>query len=182
MAQLDLAIVGGEVVNADGVARADVGIAAGRIAAVVAPGTPLDATRTIDAAGQHLLPGVIDPHVHMRSPGLTFEESLERETRSLISGGVTSALVFLQAPTGPYAPVLTEAIAAVPERSYCDLGFSPIIESMDHVRENFPGFVAAHFFLECRNQRLDDGRLDAPLFQYSHRGLRGGSLLRSLAM
>ena len=42
MAQLDLAIVGGEVVNADGVARADVGIADGRIAAVVAPGTMED--------------------------------------------------------------------------------------------------------------------------------------------
>ncbi len=135
MEQLDLAIVGGEVVNADGVARADVGVADGRIAAVVAPGTPLDAARTLDAAGRHLLPGVIDPHVHMRSPGLTFAESLERETRSLIAGGVTSALVFLQAPTGPYAPVLEEAIAAVPERSYCDLGFSPIIESMEHVRE-----------------------------------------------
>ena len=66
MAQLDLAIVGGEVVNADGVAHADVGITDGRIAAVVAPGTPIDATRTIDAAGRHLLPGVIDPHVHMR--------------------------------------------------------------------------------------------------------------------
>ena len=67
---LDLIIRGGDVVTPQGVARCDVAIRGEAIAAVAAPGTLADATatRVIDAAGKIVIPGGIDPHVHMHHP------------------------------------------------------------------------------------------------------------------
>jgi dihydropyrimidinase len=67
---LDLIICGGDVVTPQGVAKCDVAIKGETIAAVAAPGTLADtvATRIIDAAGKIVMPGGIDPHVHMHHP------------------------------------------------------------------------------------------------------------------
>ena len=67
---LDLIIRGGDVVTPQGVARCDVGIKGETIAALAASGTlaDSDARRVIDAAGKIVMPGGIDPHVHMRHP------------------------------------------------------------------------------------------------------------------
>ena len=67
---LDLIIRGGDVVTPQGVAKCDVAIKGETIAVVAAPGTLADtaATRVIDASGKIVMPGGIDPHVHMRHP------------------------------------------------------------------------------------------------------------------
>ncbi len=132
---LDLAIINGTLVTAAGVTPGSIGLQGGKITVVAGPGVPLEAERVIDAAGKHIFPGVIDPHVHMKAPGMTFAESCERETRSLIAGGVTTGLVFVEAPNESYLPVLAERTANADQFSYCDLGFHPIIMGMDHVRE-----------------------------------------------
>jgi dihydroorotase len=44
----------------------------------------------IDAAGQYLLPGVIDDQVHFREPGLTHKGEITTESRAAVAGGVTS--------------------------------------------------------------------------------------------
>lgn len=63
---LDLIIRGGDVVTPQGVARCDVAVKGETIAAVAAPDTlDVAATRVIDAAGKIVIPGGIDPHVHM---------------------------------------------------------------------------------------------------------------------
>jgi dihydroorotase len=55
----------------------------------------------IDAEGLHLIPGVLDPQVHFRDPGLTWKEDLETGSRAAASGGVTS---FFEMPnTNPLA-------------------------------------------------------------------------------
>lgn len=45
--------------------------------------------RTIDARGLTLLPGLIDPHVHLRTPGLEHKENWESGARAAIQGGIT---------------------------------------------------------------------------------------------
>ncbi|MBE9004837.1 dihydroorotase [Fortiea sp. LEGE XX443] len=52
-------------------------------------------TREIDADGLTLLPGVIDPQVHFREPGLEYKEDLFTASCACAKGGVTS---FLEMP------------------------------------------------------------------------------------
>jgi dihydroorotase len=47
-------------------------------------------TRTIDATGLLLIPGIIDDQVHFREPGLTHKGDLHSESRAAVAGGVTS--------------------------------------------------------------------------------------------
>ena len=87
----DVVIRGGTVVTAADRFAADVAIADERIAAIVAPGTPLDATREIDAAGKHVIPGAVDVHSHHREPGFTHKEDIVSATSACAAGGVTTS-------------------------------------------------------------------------------------------
>ncbi len=44
----------------------------------------------IDGTGKHLIPGIIDEHVHFREPGMTHKADLYTESRAAVAGGVTS--------------------------------------------------------------------------------------------
>ena len=65
---LDLLIRGGDVVTPQGVVRCDVAVAGETIAAIAAPDAlPAQAAHNlIDAAGHIVMPGGIDPHVHLQ--------------------------------------------------------------------------------------------------------------------
>jgi len=66
----DLIIRGGDVVTPQGVVACDIAVAGETIAALTAPGTleAGSAGRVIDATRQIVMPGGIDPHVHMHHP------------------------------------------------------------------------------------------------------------------
>jgi dihydroorotase len=87
----DLVIRGGTLVGATGRLAADLAIEGERIAAVVTPGTPLDAAREIDATGKHVLPGAIDVHSHHREPGFTHKDDIISSTSQCAAGGVTTS-------------------------------------------------------------------------------------------
>jgi dihydroorotase len=80
--------------------KTTVGIASGKI---VSLGEDVQAAKTLDATGLHLLPGAIDTQVHFRDPGFPEKETLQSGTRGAIYGGVTS--VFEMPNTKP--PTLT---------------------------------------------------------------------------
>ena len=61
----------------------------------VAPEIAAECDREIDAIGLTLLPGVIDPQVHFREPGLEHKEDLFTASCACAKGGVTS---FLEMP------------------------------------------------------------------------------------
>jgi allantoinase len=87
----DLIVRGGRVVAETGVVRADVAVADGQIAAI-APEIAGSARETIDAAGLHLFPGVVDPHVHFNEPGRTEWEGWATGSAALAAGGGTIAI------------------------------------------------------------------------------------------
>jgi dihydroorotase len=67
----------------------DVLIRDGHIAELGAPGllcAPEDA-QTVDAAGKHLFPAFVDPHVHLRTPGQEYKEDIETGTAAAAAGG-----------------------------------------------------------------------------------------------
>ena len=82
------------------------------------------ADEVVDAAGLHLIPGVVDSHVHFREPGLTHKEDLHTASRACAKGGVTT---FLEMPnTKPPATTqerLHEKLALAAEKSLVNYGF-----------------------------------------------------------
>ena len=94
----DLVLSRGTVVNHDGVAKRDVGVRDGRVAAI-GDLSAASAGERIDCAGLHVLPGVIDNQVHFREPGPVHKEDLETGSRAAVLGGVTA--VFEMPNTDP---------------------------------------------------------------------------------
>lgn len=89
-----LLIKNASLVLPNGIVEGDLRVSNGQISSI-APGGGLDSDireKVIDATGLHLLPGVIDPHVHFREPGDNKKEDLESGSRAAAAGGVTSFL------------------------------------------------------------------------------------------
>ncbi|WP_184706919.1 dihydropyrimidinase [Comamonas odontotermitis] len=94
-----LLIRGGTVVNADREERADVLLADGKIVAVgegAAAQAPAGA-ETLDASGQYVMPGGIDPHTHMQLPfmGTVTADDFFTGTAAGLAGGTTSIIDFV---------------------------------------------------------------------------------------
>lgn len=94
----DLILRGGTLVTPGGEARADIGVQGERIVSI-GDLSGASAGETYDAAGLHILPGVIDSQVHFREPGLDWKEDLETGARSAALGGVVA--VFEMPNTNP---------------------------------------------------------------------------------
>jgi dihydropyrimidinase len=99
---LDTVITGGLAVLPSGPEKADIGVSGDKIAALGAPGS-LGALggRVVDAAGQIVIPGGIDPHVHCRwpmpTPGQTqhnLTDGPDRVSQAALFGGTTTILDF----------------------------------------------------------------------------------------
>ncbi|UOM33940.1 dihydroorotase family protein [Acuticoccus sp. I52.16.1] len=95
----DLVIANGTVVTETATFTASIAVRDGLIAAIGADADMPPAAERIDAAGLHVLPGVIDVHVHFREPGMTHKEDWETGSRAAAMGGVTT--VFEMPNTNP---------------------------------------------------------------------------------
>ncbi|CDZ49171.1 dihydropyrimidinase [Neorhizobium galegae] len=86
-------IKGGTIVTADLTYKADVKIDAGRIIEI---GPNLFGDTTLDAAGCYVMPGGIDPHVHLEMPfmGTYSADDFESGTRAALAGGTTMVVDF----------------------------------------------------------------------------------------
>jgi dihydroorotase len=120
----DLIIQNGIVVLPWGLAETDLAVTAGRIAAI---GKNLGSAKEIfDAKYLHILPGIIDPHVHFRDGGqggITGVEDMLSGTKGAILGGVTT--VFDMPNTSPAATdaaTLNAKRDYIPGHAYCDVG------------------------------------------------------------
>ena len=119
----DLLIKNGTVATPSGIAPADVGVVAGRIAAVGAL-SGAKAAEVFDAKGLHVLPGVMDTQVHFREPGNAHKEDLETGSRAAVLGGVTA--VFEMPNTNPPTTsraAIEDKLARAKSRMHCDYAF-----------------------------------------------------------
>ena len=119
----DLVVHGGTVFTPGGPVAADIGVRAGKTAAIGDLKSAKAAER-YDASQLVVLPGVIDEQVHFREPGPTHKEDLESGTRGAVLGGVTA--LFEMPNTDP--PTTTEAaindkLARANGRAWTDYAF-----------------------------------------------------------
>jgi dihydroorotase len=121
--RFDLVIRGGVCATPSGLVAADIGVRAGRIAEL---GTlsHAPAAEYLEARGLHVLPGVIDTHVHFREPGHFEKEDMETGSTAALLGGVTS--VFEMPNTNPPTTtrvLVEDKLARAAQRMRCDYAF-----------------------------------------------------------
>ena len=119
----DLIVRGGEVVSHAGRGRADIGVRAGRFAAI-GDLSQASAGETFDAAGLTVIPGVIDTQAHFREPGMEWKEDLETGSRAAVLGGVVGVFEMPNTdPTTSTVEALEDKLARALGRMHCDHAF-----------------------------------------------------------
>ncbi len=172
----DLVIRGGQVVTPGGLVSADLGVRDGKIAGIGSFGAERGG-EVIEAAGLHVLPGVIDAHVHFREPGLTAKEDFETGSRAAVLGGVTSVFEMPNSnPPTVSAEGLADKLARAAGRMACDYAFyiGGTAENASHLGEleRLPGCAGVKIFMGASTGSLllaDDEGLTRALASGSRR-------------
>lgn len=116
------------------------------------------------------IPGLIDPHVHVREPGQTHKEDWDSATQAALAGGVT--MILAMPNTKP--PIFDEAtlnlaLASAKQKARCDyaqfLGAGP--DNADKVASLAPKAAGLKMYLDSTfgELRLDDMTLWTPHFE-----------------
>ncbi len=169
MARYDLRLAGGRVVlDREEPVEADVLVRGGRIAAIVEPGATAAAAELMDLRGLVVMPGAIDPHLHLghghdisrpREPA-----DADRETAAAAAGGITTFLPYVMSPE-PYERIRDELLAIMGEGARIDYGFHFIVCTDAQLRA-LPRYIAefgvptAKLFMNLRGNEGD--RLGLP--------------------
>jgi dihydroorotase (multifunctional complex type) len=120
---LDLAVLNGTVVDEHGFRPLDIGIRAGRIALLAAPGALPPAREQIDARDGWVLPGIVDAHFHCRAPEAPEREDFASGTAAAASSGVTTLFEMPIAEVGVSRPeIWLDRMTLADRDAYIDFG------------------------------------------------------------
>ncbi len=171
---MDLVIRGGMVIIGENAFRADIGIEGERIVAIAAR---LEARRTLDATDKLVLPGAIDPHVHMSLTAgplrLTSSDDFATGSIAAACGGTTTLLDFTDPPDTNRGQSLRDALTA--RRTLADAQVAvdyglhiTLTDARDATLAEIPDLIAAgcptfKLYMAYEGLRLDDGQLWAIL-------------------
>lgn len=138
----DLLITGGQVVTPGKVMPASIAVSEGRIAGLLRADERPAARGHMDARGLHILPGLIDTHVHIRAPARPDREDFVSGTSAAAAGGITTVLEMpISEPPVNSAAVLQERMRQLQPYALVDYGLYGSI-ALDNVQEA-PGMAAA---------------------------------------
>ena len=116
------------------------------------------------------LPGLIDPHVHVREPGGTHKEDWATATQAALAGGITMILAMPNTQPPIFdAATLDLSLDSARDKAYCDyaqyLGAGPdnaeIVASLAHKAAGLKMYLDSTF----GELRLDDMTLWTPHFE-----------------
>jgi len=166
--EFDLVIQNGSLVTAADTFQADIGIQAGKITAI---GSGLTGAEIVDARGLLVLPGAIDPHVHleMPTPVATSSDDWFTGTRAAACGGTTTVIDFVESgPNESLLHALEARRAQAASQAVIDFSFHMTLDRVDdQTLAEIPQVVAAGLTsFKCYttySMRLDDNQLLAAL-------------------
>lgn len=143
----DLIIRNGLIINSDSIVNADLAIQGEQIAAI---GLELSGRRVIDAAGCYVLPGAIDPHVHLQMPlaGRVSSDNFRTGTIAAACGGTTTVIDFVEPqPRQSLLAALDQRRAEAVGQVAIDFGLHMTIPTWHatapHALDEVPAVVAA---------------------------------------
>lgn len=165
----DTLVMNGIIHTTRGSARGDIGIAAGKIAGVGAPGALGTAAREhINADGMDVIPGCLDVHVHLALPfcGTISCDDFESGSRAAASGCVTTVIDFAIPGRGETLADADAAWHAKAEgRSIVDYAWHLAVTDRSHIgeipamiRRGLPTFKAFMIY-ESEGWNADDAML-----------------------
>jgi dihydropyrimidinase len=169
MQTFDLIIRNGKaILPAQGEQAVDIAVRDGKIAALLSPGTAVDASQTLDAKGLIVMPGAIDVHLHLghgkdisrpRVP-----EDAAQETAAAVSGGVTAFIPYLMA-TEEFGTIFDGVRDVTEAGSRIDFGYHFIIsteEQLAGVPRYASEYGAPSFKIFMNNRGGEGARLGLP--------------------
>ncbi len=136
----DLVIKDGILVTSTAAFKADIGVQGEKITAI-APG--LSGKEVISAQGMLVLPGGVDPHVHLEMPTATTitSETWETGSRAAAFGGTTTVIDFVEPANAsqPLMDAFRERLSQAQGKSSIDFGFHMTLISADEaIRQQLP--------------------------------------------
>ncbi len=147
----DLIVKNVNIVTENEVFHGAVAIHKGKIVALISDANHLDAEEIIDGEGHYLIPGGIDPHVHIRYPGSAHRETFLTGTRAAAAGGTTTIIEHpISTPPQYSLQILNERVKSMEGQAIVDVAFlgaagGEKIEHIQHVSE--AGIVGYKTFL-----------------------------------
>ena len=166
----DLVIHGGDVFTGQALARCDIGVRDGRVAALAERIS--GGARRFDASGRWVLPGGVDAHCHIDQPpnpgsaarGAEMADDFTSGTRSAAFGGTTTIIPFAPQFKGQS---LSDAIATyhqrANDRAHVDYGFHLIVAdpTEDALVRELPalakqGYTSVKIYMTYEALRLSD--------------------------
>ena len=142
----DYIIKNGTVVTAAGICKTDIAISGEKIAALGDASVLGEAKEIIDATGKYVVPGLIDPHVHIAAPFMGCIGPLDfySASKAAALGGVTSIIDFTNTQPGDSVLQKIEDRKAEMAKSAIDYGVhAKIVEATDKILAEIKGMVEA---------------------------------------
>jgi dihydropyrimidinase len=145
--KFDRIVKGGNVITPGGAFTGDVGIIGEKIAALGA-GLDTGGADVIDATGHHVIPGVLDVHVHLELPfcGTVSADDYRTGTRAGARGGVTTVIDFaIPSATGSLSDAADTWMKKAAGKSLIDYTFHICITRYNEHKDQIAGMVKRGF-------------------------------------
>ncbi|PIN73417.1 dihydroorotate oxidase [Candidatus Woesearchaeota archaeon CG10_big_fil_rev_8_21_14_0_10_45_16] len=158
-------------VEKGGFIAADLRIKDGLIAEIKPNLLPEQYETVVDCAGKHVIPGLIDAHVHFREPGATHKEDFLSGSKAAAAGGVTT---ILDMPNNNPPTVFEEQLKEKRElamKSIVNYGFYLLgcVENKDNLRQKNIAGIKVYLGSSTGNYLTDDLGVFAEILQNSRR-------------
>ena len=131
----DLILRNGTIVTPAATFQGDIAVSNGKIVKTGDLDPSHTANEIYDASGKHILPGIIDAHVHFRDPGLTNKEDFESGSIAAAMGGITMIADMPNViPVTSTVERFNEKVTIAREKSYIDFSVFALLNN-DNLNE-----------------------------------------------
>lgn len=170
---VDTVVINGKVVTPwETLENVTIGIAREKIAFISYKEIATMGKKVIDACGNYILPGLIEPHTHFGA-FRAYEDDVLHETKAAAAGGITTVFHYVLGQESvykriPYFVQMTEKHATI------DMAFHSIAMTEEHLDE-IPkcvghGIISHKFFMAYKGNEMKNVGISGIDLPYLHRG------------